>query len=309
MRLQICGKATFDRRAAGRFALLLAFAWWQAACGATAYTPPPRPPSTEPPRDSPRILNKKYLQKLPPGFQVPADNDDLAWLMLAEYGAVYVAQGNVVQPQTARFNNEEEVKQWQDTLRVERLDYGEEKYGNYVELQTEAMNAFKAAREEIEEMGLSLTPRGADAGRRSFADTVKLWQDRVNPGLDHWVLLKRLNPREAERIKALPATGQVAEILKLEAQGMYFSKDFTKTILASVAPPGASQHISLLALDVYEYENYDVRLKMAKHGWYQTIPYDLPHFTYLGVKESKLPELGLKRVINEQRAFWMPDVK
>ena len=299
---------TLGRNTARLSALAVMSLILQTACSA-----PPKPAaasqSFEVARDSPRILNKKFLEHLPPGFQTPPDNDDLAWLMLAEYGAIYVAQKDVTRPTVVRFHSQDEVSQWQSTLDIQRLDYGEEKYGNYVELQSAAMKAFLAARAEIEEMGLSLTPRGKDAGRRSFDDSVNLWKSRVDPGLDHWVLLKLLPKAEAERIRALPATGQVLEILKLEAQGMFFSKDFTKTILASVAPPGASQHISLLALDVFEYENYDVRLKLAKHGWYQTIPTDLPHFTYLGVKEGKLRDLGLNRVVSDQRAFWVPDVK
>ena len=299
---------TLGRNAVRFNALVLALLFLQTACKT-----PPKPltigKSFADASDSPRILDKEFLKHLPPGFQTPPDNDDLAWLMLAQYGAIYVAQNGVGRPAVVRFHSQDEVSQWQSTLSIERLDYGEEKYGNYVELQTGAMKAFLAARAEIEEMGLSLTPRGKDAGRRSFDDSVSLWKSRVEPGLDHWVLLKRLPKAEAERIRALPATDQVLEILKLEAQGIFFSKDYTKTILASVAPPGASQHIALLALDLFEYENYDVRLKLAKHGWYQTIPTDLPHFTYLGVKEGKLPNLGLKRIISEQRAFWVPDVK
>jgi hypothetical protein len=300
----------FNRYFSGVGVFLLAALALHTACGAKPQPMAVGPAkSPDPPRDSPRILNKRFFDNLPPGFQTPDDSDDLAWRMLAEYGAVFVAQDNVSRPTTVRFNSEDEVKQWQSGLTVERLDYGEKRFGNYAELQSQAMAAFRAARAEIEEMGLSLTPRGQDAGRRGFEDTVKLWQSRVEPGLAHWVLLKKLSSKEAERIKALPATEQVLEILKLEAQGMFFSKDFTKTILASVAPPGTSQHISLLALDVFEYENYDVRLKLAKHGWYQTIPTDLPHFTYLGVKEGKLRDLGLKRVISNERAFWVPDVK
>lgn len=30
--------------------------------------------------------------------------------------------------------------------------------------------------------------------------------------------------------------------------------------------------------------------------------------TYLGVKESELPELGLKKATNANRDFWVPDI-
>jgi hypothetical protein len=281
-----------------------------AACGPVKKKkkPPFQAQPTSTPRDSQRFHNKKFYLKLPYNFQVPDDQDELAWRILSDYGAVYVAQG-VTAPPVVRFNNAEEVNAWQETLKTERLEFGEQQYGNFVELQAQAMTEFKAARAEIEEMGLSLTPRGSDAGRRSYEDTVKLWESRVSPGLDHWVNLGRLPLAEANRIKTLSPTDQVLEILKLENQGLFFSKDFDKSILASVAAPGTSQHLSLLALDVFEYENYDVRLALARRGWYQTIPTDLPHFTFLGVRERQLPELGLKRVIDRERAFWIPDVK
>ena len=64
----------------------------------------------------------------------------------------------------------------------------------------------------------------------------------------------------------------------------------------------------MLAFDVKEYENAKVRAILAKHGWYQTVVSDLPHFTFLGAAESELKELGLKRVKNGGRVFWVPDI-
>ena len=62
-------------------------------------------------------------------------------------------------------------------------------------------------------------------------------------------------------------------------------------------------------LDVKEFDNARVRSILASHGWFQTVTSDLPHFTYLGVKESELPMLGLKQVQNSGRIFWVPDIK
>ena len=305
--------ATFYRNITGCFALALLL--MPCACGGSA-SAPPAPPAlpafttlTGPPRDSERFLNKKYLSRLPYNFQVPADDDELGWRVLADYGSVYAAQGGVIPPPTVQFANEAETAAWQAGLAIERFDFGEEKYGNFVELQARAMTAYKEAREEVETIGLSLTPRGSDAGRRSFEATVKLWQNGLKPGFEHWLNAKRLTNQEVERLRALPPAEQVREILRLEAQGLFFGKDFDKSILATISAPGTSQHLSLLALDLYEYENYDVRLILARHGWYQTIPADLPHFTYLGVREGQLPTLGLKRIIRSERAFWVPDVK
>jgi hypothetical protein len=47
---------------------------------------------------------------------------------------------------------------------------------------------------------------------------------------------------------------------------------------------------------------------MARHGWFQTVVSDLPHFTYLGEAEDTLPSLGLKRIESSGRIFWTPDV-
>ena len=98
------------------------------------------------------------------------------------------------------------------------------------------------------------------------------------------------------------------EILRLEGKGLYFNMDFTKSILYSVAAPGTSQHLSMLAFDVKEFENAEVRSILARHGWFQTITSDLPHFTFLGVSESELPSLGLKKTTNSGRTFWIPQL-
>ena len=161
---------------------------------------------------------------------------------------------------------------------------------------------------EASQNGVSITPRGDDAARRSYADTVELWASRVNPGLEHWSGKGRITPADVQKIKALSPYDQVPEIFRLESQGMYFSKDLSKSIIYSVAPPGSSQHLSMLALDVSENDNPKVREILAKHGWYQTVVSDLPHFTFLGVPESDLAKLGLKRTTDGGRTFWIPDI-
>jgi hypothetical protein len=116
-----------------------------------------------------------------------------------------------------------------------------------------------------------------------------------------------LSAAEAERIRNLPAREQVPEILELEKRKLYFSKDFSKSILYSVAAPGTSQHLSMLAFDVKEHNNPIVRSILEHHGWFQTVRSDLPHFTFLGVDKRLLPSLGLKMVRNGDRVFWIPD--
>jgi hypothetical protein len=113
---------------------------------------------------------------------------------------------------------------------------------------------------------------------------------------------------QANRIRSLAPYEQVPEVFALEEEGIYFAKDLSKSIIYSVAPPGASQHLSLLAFDVAEFGDEDVRRILADHYWYQTVVSDLPHFTYLGVPVSELNDLGLKKVEHQSREFWIPDL-
>jgi hypothetical protein len=96
--------------------------------------------------------------------------------------------------------------------------------------------------------------------------------------------------------------------LALEERGLYFAKGFSKSIIYSGAPPGSSQHLSMLALDIVESNNPVVRQILAKHGWFQTVVSDLPHFTFLGEAEAELPKLGLKKVASSGRSYWVPDI-
>jgi hypothetical protein len=155
---------------------------------------------------------------------------------------------------------------------------------------------------------LSITPRGTDAAARNYSETVRLWESRVEPGLNFCVENEKLTEAEAERIRSLSPFEQVEEILRLETKKIFFSKDLSKSIVYSVAPPGTSQHLSLLALDVREHENQKIREIFAAHGWFQTVVSDLPHFTFLGVSENRLGDLGLKKVSNGERIFWIPNL-
>jgi hypothetical protein len=224
--------------------------------------------------------------------------------VLADYGAMFVARDPAVPPPTVLFTSDDETDSWQESVPTER-----ERLGQYtVELQAPAMEALLAARDEARLRGLDITARGPDAARRSYSDTVKLWSSRVNPALKHWVGRTRISPSESARIAALAPRAQIPEVLELESRGIWFSTDFSKSILYSVAAPGTSQHISMLALDVAEFENPAVRSILARHGWFQTVRTDLPHFTYLGAEEDELPRLGLKKAPADGRVFWIPDL-
>jgi hypothetical protein len=255
-------------------------------------------------KKSGRVTNEKFLASLPPGFNLPDDTDEVGQRVLADYGAVLVARGGATPPPTVVFEDDAMVSRWQSSVKTSRENFG----GINIELQSPAMTALMEARGEARAAKLDITPNGADSARRTYAETVKLWQSRVDPALTHWVKEGRLEKEEAERIRALSPHDQVPEVLKLEAQGMYFSKDLSKSILYSVAAPGTSQHISMLAFDVKEHENPQVRSILARHGWFQTVATDTPHFTFLGVTEDQLPSLGLKKTTNGGRTFWIPDL-
>src|SRR4029434_10487394 len=117
-----------------------------------------------------------------------------------------------------------------------------------------------------------------------------------DPALDYWLSQGRLTEEQVTRMRGLSLREQVAEVLELEKAGIYFSKDLSKSILYSIAAPGASQHIAMLAFDVNEFANSRVRAILAENGWFQTVLSDLPHFTFLGLVERELPAQGLKAV-------------
>lgn len=246
--------------------------------------------------------NGRFLQNLPLGFVL---GDDIAQFRLfTEYGAVFVARGGAIAPNKVVFKDDAEVSHFQSSLSIAKHSIGV----HSLELQAAAMDRLLSAVDEAATEGLSITPRGADSARRNYNDTIELWKSRVEPALDHWVGKGRMSQEEADAIRSLSPYEQVPAVLALEENGIYFAKDLSKSIIYSVAPPGASQHLSLLAFDVAEFDNSEVRKILATNFWYQTVVSDLPHFTYLGVDENELPGLGLKKVLNGEREFWVPDI-
>ena len=245
---------------------------------------------------------KRFFKNLPAGFVL--GEDAAQQRLFREYGAIFVARGGVVAPNKVVFRDAAEVDEFQS-----RLDIAEGEVGEFsLELQAVAMDALLAAIAEAADSDLSITPRGADSARRNYDDTIELWKTRVEPALEHWVNNGRLISEKADMIRSLAPFEQVPEVFALEEDGIFFSKDLSKSIIYSVAPPGASQHLSLLAFDVSEFDDPAVRDILAKHYWYQTVVSDLPHFTYLGVRREELHGLGLQLVENNGHEFWVPDV-
>jgi len=251
--------------------------------------------------EPPLILGQEFLQSLRQTNKQFNLNDDLCVRILSDFGAVFLSAPGAISPPTYLFPNESSVDSFQAQL--PRSDLADSKYP--VELQRMAVEAMKASQEEAQRLALRITPASKEAGRRSYAQTVHLWESRVRPGIEHWVAANRIQRDEGDRLLALAPSEQVREVLRLEDRRIYFSKEFDKSILYSVAAPGTSQHLSMLAMDIREHGDARVRAILARHGWFQTVYSDLPHFTYLGVPEKELPRFGLVTRENAGHTFWV----
>jgi hypothetical protein len=253
-----------------------------------------------------RALDRALNQRDAEFTRLCPDNNGVALRVLHDYGAMFVGTENILPPPMCVFTSEEQVREFQQAAGWTSASFGDA----VIELQPAAMTALLKARAAAQSEGLEITPRdGAEAARRDYADTVRLWNSRFLPALDHWTAAGRLTQAQADHLRALPVCEQVQEVLRLERDGIYFSKDLSKSVLYSIAAPGTSQHIAMLAFDANEFYVSRVREIMADHGWFQTVLSDLPHFTYLGLVEADLPNRGLKPVVVDGQKFWIPDVE
>jgi len=234
----------------------------------------------------------------------PIKTDATAKRIFQEYGAIFVSRGTIL-PRQCIFDTELDIQSTQNQSMRQSANIG----GVQIMLQKPAMEALLKAIQEAAKKKLKISPRGGSlAAGRSYQDTVGLWNSRFYPALNYWVGRRKISRQEADDARALPIRRQVAQVLEWENKGLFFSKDLSKSILFSVAAPGASQHNFLLALDVEQFANKEVRKILAENGWFQTVLSDLPHFTYLGVKETELPALGLKPMLLGNRTFWIPNI-
>lgn len=232
------------------------------------------------------------------------EKDAVASRILRDYGSIFLVVENVLPPPVCIFSSSADVDKFQKQIGIAKSEIA----GTHIELQPFAMEALLKAREEAQKSGLTITPRdGAIAGRRGFSETLRLWNSRFYPACDYWTKKGRLTEEQAARLRSLPLREQVREVLELEKEGIYFNSSFSNSILYSVAAPGTSQHLALLAFDVVEYNNEQVRTILAKYGWHRTVRNDQPHFTFLGHKEADLPKFGLREIKNANGKFWIPN--
>lgn len=227
--------------------------------------------------------------------------------IIEEYGAVFLNPSmNVSLPDKCRFKSEDEVSAYQGAAKTKKEKIG----GVMIELQEAAMNALLAAIKQ----GVKITPKGGNPARRSFATVQKSWNSSVIDGANHWSGKtnskgKTLSAKDAEALKKMSGDEQIKRVLELEAQGFSFHPDRTRSIAIYTAIPGASQHLSMLALDLVEYTDQRVRSALAANGWFQTVFSDRPHFTYLCLPQNSLSPNGLKMEKFEGREFYIPGIR
>lgn len=235
----------------------------------------------------------------------PVSTNIVAARVLAEYGAVFAATESVTLPTGCMYRGESEVLRFQKGLNKKTVEPG----GARVTLQTTAGDALQKAMGEAYLEGLTITPLdGAIAGSRTYGDTLMLWNGRFFSALDHWTRSGRLTAADRDMISRLDLQKRIEKIIEWESQGIYFSTSRTRSIFTSTAPPGTSQHLSMLAFDVVEYGEPGVIAIMNRNGWYQTVIGDPPHFTFLGIPEPELPGRGLLQVAKGNYRYWVPNL-
>jgi hypothetical protein len=269
------------------------------------------PMSASPQKSTPDIravVEAKLKGSLPKGglaARCPIYDDWVAARVFTEYGAMFVADKPVVVPSKCMVESDAQMAAVQSLLNAGTAQVA----GVTVTLQEPALKAFLDARAEAAKAGLAITPRGGSiASTRSYSNTVGLWNSRFEPALAYWVRKGRIKRAESDAVQDETIRKQVEAVLMWEQEGIWFSKSLSKSVLYSVAIPGASQHNFMLALDIEQFSDPRVRRIMADHGWFQTVKSDFPHFTYLGLKEADLPGNGLRSVVVGGQTFWVPNI-
>lgn len=239
------------------------------------------------------------------GTLCPVDSNVVAARVLREYGSMFVAGDSVQLPDTCMFGGEPEVKRFQKKLKTKTVYSG----GLPITLQQQAADGLQASIEQAAREGFSIRPLdGAIAGSRSYGDTLMLWNGRFFKALDYWTRRGVLTAEDRDAISRVGLQKRIEMIIEWESRGIFFSTDRTRPIFTSTAPPGASQHLSMIAFDVVEYGQPTVREILNSNGWFQTVVGDPPHFTYLGLHEGELPRRGLLLIARGSHRYWVPNL-
>lgn len=132
---------------------------------------------------------------------------------------------------------------------------------------------------------------------RDYQTVAENWEFDPAPGAIRTLIIEELNQGES-------------------MNPLYKGRNGNKPRMRSVAIPGASQHMLLVAFDLNNAtcKNQAVVKLLSDHGWWRTIRDDNCHFTYLGWNtERQLKENGMKKVVcprsDTNYAFWVPRIK
>ena len=134
-------------------------------------------------------------------------------------------------------------------------------------LQKPAADALNKARSQVRIPLMS--SNGNINCTRSFATTVRLWK-------------KYANNHTLEKVRQGKET----------------------RILGIVAPPGTSQHLWGLAVDL-RVTNQAQKRALNQNGWYRTVKNDTPHWTYIGYSPEELEALGFKNQVVKGVKYWL----
>lgn len=224
--------------------------------------------------------------------------DPVNRIVLETYGAIYVAAPAVsVSPNC--IPTRAELDAFYLSVKFETANLG----GVKVTLQKPALDAFRQVRAEAAALGLTVTPIGARASLRDYDDTVEIWQRNLGNGIS---TARGISDSQLSRLRSADARESIAAVLEIEGRGTLLGSGGGTSIFHIAAPPGTSQHISGLSIDITEHESAQVRALMTKHGFIQTIESDFTHFTYLG--QSGTASLGLVAVTVDGRVFFVPKI-
>jgi hypothetical protein len=244
------------------------------------------------------VTNSKFEQIC------PVSSNGVARRVFDEYGSVFAVKDPARFPDKCIFSDIADVERFQRSVKTRSAAIG----GVAIELQEAAMNSLLEVVKDADSLDLKITPLdGARAGKRSYIDTVGIWNSRFQRALDHWVKAGKITDDEATAVRNMNTEKQVTQVAAWESSGLFFSTDFSRSIFSSTAPPGTSQHLSMLAIDIVEHDNPMIVTLLAGRGWYRTVLDDPTHFTFIGVPESQLPSRGLKSVTKGHYTFWIPN--
>ena len=225
--------------------------------------------------------------------------------IFTEYGAMFVASSTVQLPPSCYFADEASVAKFQSTLKTSSAVVD----GAEITLQSPAMTSLLQIVDAAKQLNVRIIPLdGSIAGARTYSDTVTIWNSRYEPALSFWVNRSKITPDEAQQLALMSFEVKTERVIDFESQGLLFGTDRRSSIFSSTAPPGASQHLSLIAFDVAGRVTPLITAIFNANGWFQTVKGDLGHFTYLGVHEGELPKRGLRQVYLNGHRYWVPDI-